>query len=214
MSVERVLQHLYLVGMAAGFTIVIGLLLGVLTYMYRPLRPFILWTVDILQTIPVLALLGVIMLVAGASSTTVIIGIVLYSLLPVVRNTYVGLTSIDPALKEAATGMGMTKVQRLLSVEIQLAFPMIFTGIRIAIVTSIGTAVFGAVVGGGGLGSVINRAILIQDMSTLMEATLVLMAMAIVFDFGMGYIEKRLKERRTQTLDFDEDKSMSTKEVL
>src|SRR5690554_522141 len=214
MSMERVLQHLYLVGMAAGFTIVIGLLLGVLTYMYRPLRPFILWTVDILQTIPVLALLGVIMLVAGASSTTVIIGIVLYSLLPVVRNTYVGLTSIDPALKEAATGMGMTKVQRLLSVEIQLAFPMIFTGIRIAIVTSIGTAVFGAVVGGGGLGSVINRAILIQDMRTLMEATLVLMAMAIVFDFGMGYIEKRLKERRTQTLDFDEDKTMSRKEVL
>lgn len=214
MNMDRVFQHLYLVGMAAGFTIVIGLLLGVLTYMYKPLRPFILWTVDILQTIPVLALLGVIMLVAGASSTTVIIGIVLYSLLPVVRNTYVGLTSIDPALKEAATGMGMTKVQRLLSVEIQLAFPMIFTGIRIAIVTSIGTAVFGAVVGGGGLGSVINRAILIQDMRTLMEATLVLMAMAIVFDFGMGYIEKRLKERRTQTLDFDEDKTMSRKEVL
>ncbi|MBO1265835.1 ABC transporter permease [Proteiniclasticum sp. SCR006] len=214
MNMDRVFQHLYLVGMAAGFTIVIGLLLGVLTYMYKPLRPFILWTVDILQTIPVLALLGVIMLVAGASSTTVIIGIVLYSLLPVVRNTYVGLTSIDPALKEAATGMGMTKVQRLLSVEIQLAFPMIFTGIRIAIVTSIGTAVFGAVVGGGGLGSVINRAILIQDMRTLMEATLVLMAMAIVFDFGMGYIEKRLKERRTQALDFDEDKTMSTKEVL
>ncbi|NCC79038.1 MAG: ABC transporter permease [Clostridia bacterium] len=214
MNMDRVFQHLYLVGMAAGFTVVIGLLLGVLTYMYKPLRPFILWTVDILQTIPVLALLGVIMLVAGASSTTVIIGIVLYSLLPVVRNTYVGLTSIDPALKEAATGMGMTKVQRLLSVEIQLAFPMIFTGIRIAIVTSIGTAVFGAVVGGGGLGSVINRAILIQDMRTLMEATLVLMAMAIVFDFGMGYIEKRLKERRTQTLDFDEDKTMSRKEVL
>jgi len=214
MSMDRVLQHLYLVGMAAGFTIVIGLLLGVLTYMYKSLRPFILWTVDILQTIPVLALLGVIMLIAGASSTTVIIGIVLYSLLPVVRNTYVGLTSIDPALKEAATGMGMTKVQRLLSIEIQLAFPMIFTGIRIAIVTSIGTAVFGAVVGGGGLGSVINRAILIQDMGTLMEATLVLMAMAIVFDFGMGYVEKRLKERRIQTIDFDDEETMGNKEIL
>jgi len=211
---DRVLQHLYLVGMAAGFTIVIGLLLGVMTYMYKSLRPFILWTVDILQTIPVLALLGVIMLVAGASSTTVIIGIVLYSLLPVVRNTYVGLTSIDPALKEAATGMGMTKVQRLMSVEIQLAFPMIFTGIRIAIVTSIGTAVFGAVVGGGGLGSVINRAILIQDMGTLLEATMVLMAMAIVFDFGMGYVEKRLKERRAQTMDFDDEETMGNKEIL
>ncbi len=214
MNVERVLQHLYLVGMAAGFTVVIGLLLGVMTYMYKPLRPIILWTVDILQTIPVLALLGLIMLVAGASSTTVIIGIVLYSLLPVVRNTYVGLTSIDPALKEAATGMGMTKIQRLLNVEVQLAFPMIFTGIRIAIVTSIGTAVFGAVVGGGGLGSVINRAILIQDMSTLLEATLVLMAMAIVFDLSMGYIEKRLKEKRKQTVEFDADKAVGKSKVL
>ena len=207
MTMERVLQHLYLVGMAAGFTIISGLVLGILAYLYKPMRPVVLWTVDILQTIPVLALLGVLSIVAGSSSTTVIIGIVLYSLLPVVRNTYVGLTSVDPAIKEAATGMGMTKVQKIISVELQLAFPMIFTGIRIAIVTSIGTAVFGAVVGGGGLGSVINRAILIQDMDTLLEATLALMVMAVVFDFGMGYVEKRLKARRIQTV-LEEDSTL------
>ncbi len=213
MTMERVLQHLYLVGMAAGFTIISGLVLGILAYLYKPVRPFVLWTVDILQTIPVLALLGVLSIVAGSSSTTVIIGIVLYSLLPVVRNTYVGLTSVDPAIKEAATGMGMTKVQKIISVELQLAFPMIFTGIRIAIVTSIGTAVFGAVVGGGGLGSVINRAILIQDMDTLLEATLALMVMAVVFDFGMGYVEKRLKARRTQTV-LEEDSTLQGKEIV
>lgn len=213
MTMERVLQHLYLVGMAAGFTIIFGLVLGILTYLYKPMRPVVLWTVDILQTIPVLALLGVLSIVAGSSSTTVIIGIVLYSLLPVVRNTYVGLTSVDPAIKEAATGMGMTKVQKIISVELQLAFPMIFTGIRIAIVTSIGTAVFGAVVGGGGLGSVINRAILIQDMDTLLEATLALMVMAVVFDFGMGYVEKRLKARRIQTL-LEEDNTLNGKEIV
>lgn len=213
MTMERVLQHLYLVGMAAGFTIIFGLVLGILTYLYKPMRPVVLWTVDILQTIPVLALLGVLSIVAGSSSTTVIIGIVLYSLLPVVRNTYVGLTSVDPAIKEAATGMGMTKVQKIISVELQLAFPMIFTGIRIAIVTSIGTAVFGAVVGGGGLGSVINRAILIQDMDTLLEATLALMVMAVVFDFGMGYVEKRLKARRTQTV-LEEDSTLQGKEIV
>lgn len=213
MTMERVLQHLYLVGMAAGFTIIFGLVLGILTYLYKPVRPFVLWSVDILQTIPVLALLGVLSIVAGSSSTTVIIGIVLYSLLPVVRNTYVGLTSVDPAIKEAATGMGMTKVQKIISVELQLAFPMIFTGIRIAIVTSIGTAVFGAVVGGGGLGSVINRAILIQDMDTLLEATLALMVMAVVFDFGMGYVEKRLKARRTQTV-LEEDSTLQGKEIV
>ncbi len=213
MTMERVLQHLYLVGMAAGFTIIFGLVLGILAYLYKPMRPVVLWTVDILQTIPVLALLGVLSIVAGSSSTTVIIGIVLYSLLPVVRNTYVGLTSVDPAIKEAATGMGMTKVQKIISVELQLAFPMIFTGIRIAIVTSIGTAVFGAVVGGGGLGSVINRAILIQDMDTLLEATLALMVMAVVFDFGMGYVEKRLKARRTQTV-LEEDSTLQGKEIV
>lgn len=214
MNMERVTQHLYLVVMAGSFTIIIGLLLGILTYMFRPIQPFILWTVDILQTIPVLALLGLISVVTGSSSTTVIFGIVLYSLLPVVRNTYVGLKSIDPAIKEAAIGMGMTKLQRLFHVEVQLAFPMIFTGIRIAVVTSIGTAVFGAVVGGGGLGSVINRAILIQDMNTLMEATLALMVMAIVFDFGMGYVEKRLKTRRLQVTDVHEDMGLEKTETL
>ena len=189
-------EHLYLVSIASIFTIIVGLALGIMSYLSKSVRPIILWLVDTFQTIPVLALLGMIMLIFGASSTTVIIGIVIYSLLPVVRNTYVGLTNIDPGIKEAAKGMGMTKIQRLTYVELQLSFPMIFTGIRIAVVTSIGTAVFGAVVGGGGLGSTINRAILIQDMSTLLQATFALMIMAIVFDLGMGYIEKRLNNKK------------------
>ena len=196
MTMDRIIQHLYLVGLASIFTILFGLILGVIVYLYKPIRPYILGLVDVLQTIPVLALLGVIMLIFGASSTTVIIGIVLYSLLPVVRNTYVGLSDVDPALKEAAIGMGMTKVQRLRMVGLKLAFPMVFTGIRIAVVTSIGTAVFGAVVGGGGLGSVINRAILVQDMDSLLKATLVLMAMAVIFDMILGRIEQKLNEKK------------------
>lgn len=195
MDISRVFQHLYLVAMSSLFSTIVGLLLGVIVYMFKPTRKILLWLVDVLQTIPVLALLGTIMLIFGASSTTVIIGLVLYSLLPVVRNTYAGLNNIDPGIKEAAIGMGMTKLQRLFKVELPLAFPMIFTGIRIAVVTSIGSAVFGAVVGGGGLGSTINRAILIQDMNTLIQATVTLMAMALVFDVGMGYVEKRLKAR-------------------
>ena len=139
MTIDRILQHLYLVGLASIFTILIGLLLGVIVYLYQPIRPFMLGLVDVLQTIPVLALLGVIMLIFGASSTT---------------------------------------------------------GIRIAVVTSIGTAVFGSVVGGGGLGSVINRAILVQDMDSLLKATLVLMAMAVVFDLILGRIEQKLNEKK------------------
>lgn len=196
MEISRVFEHLYLVAIASSITTLFGLILGVLCHIFKPTKKVILWIVDVLQTLPVLALLGLIMIVFGATSTTVIVGLVLYSLLPIVRNTYIGLEDIEPGIKEAAKGMGMTKIQRLFKIELPLAFPMIFTGIRIAVVTSIGTAVFGAIVGGGGLGSTINRAILIQDMTTLMEATIALMLMAILFDLGMGYMESRLKTRQ------------------
>ena len=195
METVRVIQHLNLVLTASIATTIIGVILGVLAYFFRYLRPVILWLVDLLQTIPVLALLGLVMVFFGPTSTTVIIGIVLYSLLPVVRNCYVGLENINPALKEAAQGMGMTKLQALFLVELPLALPIIFAGIRIAVVTSIGIAVFGNVVGGGGLGFTLTRAIMRQDMPTLLLATFSLMAMAIVFDVVMGFVEKRLKSK-------------------
>lgn len=193
MGFDVVLEHLYLVIVTSIFATIVGLILGVIVYLFKSIGSFILWIVDVLQTIPALASLGLLMIIFGGNSTTVIIGLVIYSLLPIVRNTYVGLESIDPGIKEAAIGMGMTKLQRLFKVELPLAFPMVFTGIRIAVVTSIGTAVFGAFVGGGGLGNTINRAILIQDMSTLTMATLSLMIMAVIFDYGMGFLEKKLK---------------------
>lgn len=195
MELHFVLEHLYLVFMAFIFTSIFGLLFGIIAYIFKALRAVILWAVDLLQTVPVLALLGFIMLFFGGTSTTVIIGIVLYSLLPVVRNTHVGLTNIDPAVKEAAKGMGMTRSQRLFMVELPLAFPIIFTGIRIAVVNSIGIAVFSFVVGGGGLGIIIYRSIYIQDLGTIALATVILMAMAIVFDYGMGFIEKSLNAK-------------------
>lgn len=196
LETERILQHLYLVGTASAATIIAGIALGVLAYIHKWMRPAILWVADILQTIPVLALLGFVMIFFGAGSTTVIIGIVLYSLLPVIRNTYIGLEGVNPAVKEAAEGMGMTKPQALIKVELPLAAPIIFAGIRIAVVTSIGIAVFGSVVGGGGLGASINRAILIQDMPRLLTATAALMAMAIVFDIALGAVEKHLRTYR------------------
>ncbi|MPW24587.1 ABC transporter permease subunit [Alkalibaculum sp. M08DMB] len=195
MSWTLIFQHLYLVIMATIGTIVIGLPLGVLAYLNKSFNRLILWSVDILQTLPALALLGVIMVFIGGNSLTVIIGLILYSLLPIVRNTYVGLTNIDPAIKEAATAMGMGKFYKLIHVELPLAFPVVFTGIRIAVVTSIGVAVFGTFVGGGGLGSVIYRGIHIQNMNLIMSGTLSLMAMAIIFDFSMAWIEKKLYQK-------------------
>ena len=197
MNIDIILEHLYIVLVSVLVTIVLGLPLGVFAYMNKRARSIVLWIVDILQTIPALALLGIIMIIFGAGKITVISGLVLYSLLPIVRNTFVGLNEIDPAIKKAATGMGMSKLYRLFHVEIPIAFPIIFTGIRIATVTSIGVAVFAAFVGGGGLGSVIYRGIHIQDMKLIMFGTFSLMGMAVLFDGVMAYIEKKLYRKKS-----------------
>lgn len=197
MTLNMVLAHLFMVVAAVVLTIVFGVPLGICAYYFPKARRVILKVVEILQTIPALALLGVIMVFLGPGKPTVVIGLLLYSLLPVVLNTYVGLNGVDPAIKEAATGIGMTRMNRLIQVEIPIAFPLIFTGIRIATVTSIGVAVFAAFVGGGGLGSIIYESIRVSNMGQLMSATVVLMGMAVLFDFVMGQIEKRLQRRLT-----------------
>jgi osmoprotectant transport system permease protein len=194
-NTEIIFEHLYLVLMSVLCSVLVGLPLGILAYLYRPIRRLILWISELLQTIPALALLGMIMLLFGAGKATVIIGLVLYSLLPIVHNTFLGLENISPGVKEAARGMGMSRADRLLSVELPLAFPIIFTGIRIATVTSVGVAVFATSVGGGGLGTIINQGIRTQNIHLILSGTLTLMAMAIIFDGGMALIEKKLHKR-------------------
>ncbi|MGN1001155.1 MAG: glycine betaine ABC transporter substrate-binding protein [Oscillospiraceae bacterium] len=196
MSWELIFEHLFIVLAASLLSIAIGLPLGIWAYVSKRARPVILRVVDLLQTIPSLALLGIIMVVLDPGKLTVIIGITLYSLLPIVRNTCLGLQEVDPGVKEAARGMGMSKPYRVLMVEFPLAFPTVFTGIRIAVVNAIGTAVFAAFVGGGGLGGVITQAIRISDMKLLLAATGVLMLIAVVLDLLMGWFENRMRKDR------------------
>lgn len=197
MSVDIVLDHLIIVVAAIVFTIIVGVPLGILIYFKPKIRKPILKIVDIFQTIPALALLGIIMIFMGAGKPTVIFGLVLYSLLPVVNNTYLGLSTVNEGAKEAAKGMGMTALQRLIRVELPMAFPLIFAGIRIAVITSIGTAVFAAYVGGGGLGEVIRNAIRVRNMDLILQSTLTLMFMAIVVDLSLGLVENRLNKRNS-----------------
>ena len=192
MDWSRVWEHFTIVLIASIFTVIVGLLLGFAAHLNRRAGKVILAVVDLLQTIPALALLGIIMVFFGGSRTTVVVGLVLYSLLPVVRNTCTGLESVSPAVKEAALGMGMSNTYRLFMVEFPIAFPTIFTGIRIAVVTSISVAVFGTFVGGGGLGQVIYRGIYVQDMGRILFGTVSLMVMAVVLDAVMSIVEKRL----------------------
>ncbi len=196
MTWSLICEHLFIVLAASILSIAIGLPLGIWAYVSKTARPVILRAVDLLQTIPSLALLGIIMVVLDPGKLTVIIGITLYSLLPIVRNTCLGLQEVDPGVKEAARGMGMSKPYRVLMVEFPLAFPTVFTGIRIAVVNAIGTAVFAAFVGGGGLGGVITQAIRISDMKLILAATAVLMAIAVVLDLLMGWFESQMRKAR------------------
>jgi len=189
---EKSLEHLYLVFTATVFSVIVGVLLGIIAYRVKHLDKIILWLTDTLQTIPSLALLAFLMIFFGLGDLTLIIGLVLYSLLPITRNTYTGLKDVSPFLKDAAKGMGMSKMQRLLLVELPLSFPLIFVGIKIALVTSFSIAVLGVLIGAGGLGSIIYSGIQIQDVSMILKGAIPVTLMAIVFDIFMTFIEKRM----------------------
>ena len=196
MSWSLIFEHLFIVLAASILSVCVGLPLGIWAYVSPKARAVILRVVDLLQTVPSLALLGIIMVFLAPGKLTVIIGITLYSLLPIVRNTCLGFQEVDPGVKEAARGMGMSKPYRVLMVEFPLAFPTVFTGIRIAVVNAIGTAVFAAFVGGGGLGGVITQAIRISDMKLILAATGVLMVIAVVLDLLMGWFETQMHKDR------------------
>ena len=140
MTLSMVVEHLSMVVFAIVIAILIGVPLGLLCYLSRAARGVVLRVVDLIQTTPALALLGIIMVTPlGAGKPTVILGLALYSLLPIVRNVTLGLSQVSPAVKEAAKGMGMTRVYSLFHVELPLAMPMLFTGLRIAVVNAIGS---------------------------------------------------------------------------
>ena len=180
MTWSLVWEHLFIVLSASILSVIVGVMLGILAYIFPKARGIILRIVDLLQTIPSLALLGIIMVFLNPGKLTVIIGITLYSLLPIVRNTFLGLQGVDDGVKEAARGMGMSKPYRIMTVEFPLAFPTVFTGIRIAVVNAIGTAVF------------ITQGIRISSMKMILSATGVLMIIAVVLDLLMSWFEKQM----------------------
>mgnify|MGYP001025544602 FL=1 len=196
MSLNMILEHFVIVGVSAVFLLLIGLALGIVAYRYPRMKKYIMFVVDVFQTIPTLATLGILLVFFGATLTTVVIGLVLYSLLPVVLNTVVGLESVDPGVKEAAVGIGMSRMQRLFRVELPLAFPMIFSGMRIAVVTSIGVAVFATFVGGGGMGEILYKGVRTQNMSMIIQGTIVLIIMSFAVGGVLAFYENKLTKKR------------------
>ncbi len=192
-------EHLVLVAVSSGIAICIGVGVGIAATRRPHLRRISITVANILQTIPSLALFGFLLpipVIGGIGQRTAIISLVLYSLLPILRNTIVGITSVDPALREASVAMGMTDGQLLRLVELPLAAPTILAGIRIAVVTNIGTAVIAAVIGGGGLGVLIFRGVSSVDTTQILAGAIPAAALALIADGILGLIERRLSQTR------------------
>jgi osmoprotectant transport system permease protein len=190
------LEHMWLVGVAIGIAILIGVPLGILVSRKKWLRKPVLGGTNVLQTIPSLALFGFLLpapWLGERADRLAIVALVLYALLPIVRNTYTGIMSVDPLVREAALGMGMTDGELLRRVELPLGIPFILAGIRIATVTAIGVATIAAAIGAGGLGELIFRGVAMVNDQLILAGAIPAALLAIGADLLLGALEARLR---------------------
>ena len=192
-------QHLLLVAVSTFLAAAVGIPLGIwLTRRPKLARP-ILGLAGVVQTIPSLALFGFLLplpLIGGIGARTAIVALLVYAMLPLLRNTYAGILSVDPAIVEAATGLGMTPRQRLWWVELPLALPVVLAGVRIATVVSIGLATIAAAIGAGGLGVLIYRGIAIVDNRQILAGAVPAALLALAADGLLGALERRQSKWR------------------
>jgi osmoprotectant transport system permease protein len=188
-------EHLSLVGISMTIAICLGVPLGILVARHPGLRQWLLGLSSVVQTIPSLALFGFLIpipFIGGIGARTVIVALVLYALLPILRNTFVGIVSVDPAVCDSAVAMGMTDGQLLRQVQLPLAARTILAGIRVATVTTIGTATIAAAIGGGGLGVFIFRGVASVDTAQILAGAIPAAAIALLADGGLGWLERKL----------------------
>ena len=192
---EKLLQHMQITLSAVLIAIVVGLPLGILVSKNEKYGNFILGVANIFQTIPSLALFGFIIplpLIGGIGYRPAILVLFLYALLPIIKNTYIGIKSVDKSVVEAAKGMGMTQRQRLFMVILPLAFPIIMGGVRVATVINIGTATIASLIGAGGLGDFIFRGISMSDSGIILAGAIPTTILALVVDYILGLVETKL----------------------
>ncbi len=189
------LEHIALVAWAVALSVPIGVGLGLLLTRIAEWRRVVLGIADMLQTIPSLAMFGFLIpvpLIGGIGRRTTVVALVVYALLPILRNTVTGVLTIDPAVRESAEAMGMEPLQILRLVELPLAFPTILAGVRIATVTTIGTATIAAIIGGGGLGVLIFRGVASVDAAQLMAGAIPAALLALGAEGAFSWLERRL----------------------
>src|SRR6267154_281486 len=193
---QATLAHVFLVVGSMAIAIAIGVPLGMILVKRARFRAMALGFVSVLQTIPSLALFGFLIplpFFGGIGTRTAIVALVLYALLPILRNTVVGLTNLDPAVLEAAEAMGMTETQILLKVRFPLGLSVVLAGIRTATVITIGVATIAAAIGAGGLGTFIFRGVAMVSDAVILAGAIPAALLAIVADIVLSWVERRLR---------------------
>ena len=192
---DLTLEHLFLVSVAMGIAAALAIPAGILLTRRTFLQRWVLGFANVMQTVPSLALFGFLIplpFLGGIGKHTAIVALVLYALLPILRNTLTGILSVDPAVRESALAMGMTGRQLLWEVELPLATRTILAGLRIATVTTIGTATIAAAIGGGGLGVFIFRGLASVDTTLLLAGAVPAALIAVAADRGLEWLEHKL----------------------
>ena len=190
------IEHILISLLAISIASVLGIILGIIISEYRKFSGLILGAVNILYTIPSIALLGFFITITGVGNTTALIALIIYALLPIIRSTYTGIVTINPLIIEASEGMGSTKLQQLFKVKLPLALPVLMSGIRNMVTMTIALAGIASFVGAGGLGVAIYRGITTNNSAMTFLGSLLIAILALVFDFILGLIEKRLTNHK------------------
>jgi osmoprotectant transport system permease protein len=190
-------QHVSIVGVAVGLAILTGVPIGIAITQSKQAADIVLYVAAIIMTIPSIALFGMLipllsLIGRGIGYLPAVIAVLLYSQLPIIRNTYTAINNVDPALREAARGMGMKPLERLRRVELPLAVPVIMAGVRVAVVINIGITAIATYIGAGGLGTLISRGISQTDPRQLVAGALCVSLLAIIADYGLLFTQRRL----------------------
>ena len=194
---QRTIEHVSIVGVAVGLAILTGVPIGIAITQNKRAADIVLYVAAMIMTSPSIALFGVMIPVLsligqGIGYLPAVIAVLLYSQLPIIRNTYTAISNVDPALREAARGMGMSSLERLRQVEIPLAIPVIMAGVRIAVVSNIAITAIATYIGAGGLGAFISRGISQTDSRQLVTGALAVSLLAIAADYLLLWAQHRL----------------------
>lgn len=195
---QLAMEHLELVAVSMILATCIGIPVGIALARHESLKGWVMGAANMIQTVPSLALLGFLIpvpLIGGIGSRSAIVALTLYALLPILRNTYTGITGVDRAVVEVARGMGMTDRQILRQVQLPLSLPVILAGVRVATVISVGVATIAAAIGAGGLGTYIFRGVAMVDNQVILAGAIPAALLAVLADFSLGWAEKRLAVR-------------------